>query len=63
MKTIVIICITIMCWLFCAFYFFCCLEDDNDIIYDKLSKFIVAIIIGWITTPIILGIKLGSLKK
>ena len=56
METIVVICIGIMCWLFCTFYFFCCLEEDDDTVYATISCFILAMIIGWIVTPIILGI-------
>lgn len=58
MLSTAIICIAIMCWLFSTFYFFECLYDEkNDNPSDKISKFIVAALVGWITTPIILGIK------
>ena len=52
-----IICIAIMCWLFGTFYFFGCLEEYYEGPSDKLSKFILAIVIGWFVTPILLGIK------
>ena len=63
MSTIVstaIMCIAIMCWLFGTFYFFSAIEDDDDEISDILTKFILAIVIGWFATPIMLGIKHGS---
>lgn len=60
METIlstVIICIAIMCWLFSTFYFFGFLYEENDDHFDKISKFILASLVGWICTPIILGIE------
>ena len=61
METIVIICVGIMCWLFCTFHFFGWLCDDDDTFFDELFEFIVAMCIGWVATPIILGIKLGNI--
>lgn len=52
-----IICIAIMCWLFSTFYFFGFLYEENDDHFDKISKSILAALIGWIATPIILGIE------
>lgn len=63
METIAVICIAIMCWLFCTFYFFCCLEEEGDTFFDRLPKFITAMFIGWIVTPIALGINYAHIFK
>lgn len=60
METILstaIVCVAIMCWLFGTFYFYGFLFEENDDHFDKISKSILAAFIGWIATPIILGIE------
>ena len=52
-----IICIAIMCWLFSTFYLFGFLYEKSDNHFNKISKFILAVLVGWICTPIILGIE------
>lgn len=60
METIVVICVGIMCWLFCTFYFFGFVYEEDDTFFDKILKYIIAMFIGWIATPIIVGLKHGN---
>lgn len=55
-----IISIAIMGWLFCTSCFFVGMCDENDTIFDQLVKLFVAILIGWIITPIYFGVKLSD---
>lgn len=55
-----IISIAIMCWLFCTSCSFVGMCDENDTIFDQLGKLILAILFGWIITPIYFGAKLSD---
>lgn len=57
METIAVICIAIMCWFFCTFYFFGFLYEEDDSFSVKIFEYFLAMFIGWIATPIILGLK------
>jgi hypothetical protein len=51
-----ILMIAIICWLFCTTYLFIGMCDENDKIFDKLGKFLIATLIAWIIVPIYLGV-------
>lgn len=59
-ELLAVISIAIMCWLFCTFFFFSSVFKEGDDKFAIITKLIVAIIIGWIMTPIALGIKFGN---
>ena len=58
---IAVINVAIMCWLFCVVYSFSFMEEEKDNISNTLFKAILAIFVGWIVTPIILGFKISNL--
>ena len=50
-----VIFVAIICELYCTFWFVCTIERNYDPIYIRCLKFILAILVGWIITPILLG--------
>lgn len=57
-TSIAIVCLFFLHWLFCVIYFFGFLYDKDDDVFLNTSKVILAILIGWVVTPIILGIEI-----
>lgn len=56
-EFLAVISIAIMCWLFCTSFFFCSVSKKDDDRPTIITKLFVAIFIGWIITPITLGLK------